>query len=382
MELKISRIKLLNFILLLGLFQVTFIKFPYINNYNIIKYSIISCIGMIVLLNIKKNKNILDNKFKIMLLIYSVVIIYSGITNNDNHAITNTAIESIMYIVTFWELFTIIPLIKRNVGDSFIYKSFFIISTFYIIVTDLFIIFAKDLFMSRGEYYFIGNKFSVIYTHFNWLAFYLLNRTKYKSGLDIDFKIVLIMLLIVFISFKISCMTGIVGIISFIVLACLPLKIINNKNFGIIILIVSGLFPIIYKSVLNFASTRYFITNVLHRDLSLTGRIVIYENIPKIIDKHVLWGYGYGSSYEVWFNALHYPNSQNGLIDMIVETGIVSTAVFIIMIRKIFKENNRIIKLIICMYLILSTFEITLGNMMVAWLALLYSNKERNEVKE
>lgn len=382
MNLKISKIKFLNFILLLGFFQVAFIKFPYISNYNIVRYIIISCIGLFIILGLKENKDIIDNKFKILLLIYSIFVIFSGISNNKEHEVTNTAISSIMYIMLLWELFAVMPMIKKKVSDKFIFKSFFIIATFYVMITDFFLIFFPRLFMDKGEYYFIGNKFSVIYTHFNWLVFYLLLRKKDKCNFYIDFKIIMMILLIIFISFKIECMTGIVGIISFIILAVLPSKIIDNRNVGIIILIVCGFFPIFYQYILNFSSVRYFITEVLHRDLTLTGRITIYKNIFNILDGHVLWGYGYGSSYEVWFNALHYPNSQNGLIDMVVETGLLSTITFIFMVRSIFKENNKIIKLIICMFFILSTFEITLGSMMIAWLALLYNNKKRNEVNQ
>ena len=177
-------------------------------------------------------------------------------------------------------------------------------------------------------------------------------------------------------------MTGIVGLLGFFILSILPSKITEKRSFGIVLLLGCGLFSILYDYILDISYVKYFITEVLHRSLNLTGRITIYENIPKILNGHLLLGYGHGSSYEVWINALHYPNSQNGLIDMIVEDGLLSTIMFLIIIKHIFKGNNKIIKLIICTFFILSAFEITLGNMMIAWLALLYNNKNRKEVEK
>ena len=66
---------------------------------------------------------------------------------------------------------------------------------------------------------------------------------------------------------------------------------------------------------------------------------------------------------------------------MIVEDGIIATILFICMIKHIFSRNKNnieaiIIKTIICTFFVISSFEIVLGSMMIAWLALLY-NKEK-----
>ena len=179
MKLKIPKSKFCFFIILILLYQVTFVKFPYISSYNIIRYSIIGIVGIVELLNIKKIIKVIDKKLGIYFFIYAIIVIISGIKNASLHKITDTVLGSIMYIIMFFELFSFYSLIKSEGEEKFIYKTYFGISMIYVLITDIFIICAPNLFMKSGEYYFIGNKFSVIYMHFNWLIFYMLIRKRF-----------------------------------------------------------------------------------------------------------------------------------------------------------------------------------------------------------
>lgn len=377
MKYTISKSRLKEVFLLILLYHIAFIRFSYFENYNIIRYMCIALIAIYIILKLNKLIQTLDKRFFKLFLIYSMLIIYSSIKNFSMHTITNTIINGLMYILMFFEFFTIFSLFKQNQNKRIIYMTFYYLSLIYVIITDIMIIINPNLFMKKGNYYFVGNKFSVVYIHFNLIMFYMLMKKINKY----DGKLIAIIILTMIISIKIECMTGIIALLALIFIKLLPIKILENGNFAILLLIASGIFSFKYESILQNEYVQFFIVEVLNRNLNLTGRTVIFKYIPVIIKNKLLLGYGHGTSYEVFIKSINYPNSQNGLIDMIVEDGIIATILFICMIKHIFSRNKNnieaiIIKTIICTFFVISSFEIVLGSMMIAWLALLY-NKEK-----
>ena len=121
------------------------------------------------------------------------------------------------------------------------------------------------------------------------------------------------------------------------------------------------------------------------KQLTLTGRTAIYENIPLVLRNHILFGYGYGSDYEVWKNFMGMPNSQNGVIECIVEQGIISTGLLIVLIALVMKKSNhffevnigvRVLSSIVIMYTLLASIEITISLKYILFVFLLNAYTE------
>ena len=86
----------------------------------------------------------------------------------------------------------------------------------------------------------------------------------------------------------------------------------------------SSLFVVLYEVVLLNPYVQTLITTVLKRSLTLTGKNNIYMQIfLNVLKKSLVYGgYGYGSSYEVCVKYLYYADTQNGILEWILQTGI------------------------------------------------------------
>ena len=83
---------------------------------------------------------------------------------------------------------------------------------------------------------------------------------------------------------------------------------------------------------------------------------------------HCYLGYGYGTSYQVVHGLISMPNMQNGLMELVVQTGIISSIPFFAIILYFLYRSRRtntvlnLVRPIICLiyvYIVLSSIEIT-----------------------
>jgi O-antigen ligase len=184
---------------------------------------------------------------------------------------------------------------------------------------------------------------------------------------------------------KVGSTTGIVGVFMLVALLLLPLKLESNAKIWISVLLAATLFTFLFELILSYGFVENFITGVLQKSMTLTGRTVIYSYVPKVLQNHWLLGYGFGSSYEVWINAIHLPNSQNGVIDCILEQGLIATTLLIGTLYLALKNEknmkiSRVFKPIIAViyvFTVLSAIEITISINFCMWFFILYfCNKE------
>lgn len=387
-KLKISKKVLNSIFVLVLLYHIVFVKLPFFSNYNIIKYPLVCIVAVILLWNYKKIKNVFDTKLVIYMSVYFCVVMLSCILNRNNYQVTKVVLGGTMYIVIFFELFAVFRILKNENMFNLVIETFFRLTMFYVIVSDFFIFVKKDLFFGNGEYYFAGNKFSIVYIHLYLLTFYFLKQKYQLKDTKIYLQISVILLLLCIISLKIECMTGIVSALIFMCFMNIPFNITNNNISVLITLIASCSFSFIYDQIIAMPIIQQIIVNVLHRSLTLTGRTIIYENIPVLLENKWLLGYGYGGSYETWMKYFNYPNSQNGLIDLIVNQGVIAAIIFILIVLHTIRLNkkydimskNYSIIIMLFTLIILSSVEITLELPFVAFVAILYSSIEKNKI--
>lgn len=178
--------------------------------------------------------------------------------------------------------------------------------------------------------------------------------------------------------------TGIIATLLFLMLTLLGknlIRIIENP-FVIVGLIIASMFLVFgLSAILQLPFVQNIIVNVLHEDLSLTGRMELYNLLYPLVMKSGLWGGGFGSyvaatlAYHGWYNA------QNGLAEIILKYGFVGGVTFLTLVFISVagdKSKNIMLYLAIFVFIIVAIVEVPFNNGFIFLLSLLqvqYDNK-------
>lgn len=181
--------------------------------------------------------------------------------------------------------------------------------------------------------YLIGNKFTTGYVHMFLLGMYatILSRktgfVKYNWGL---FWVLLIESIIVMrVVDAMTCMVGLVVVAAVsIVLPKTAAARLSTGRVAVAVLIGINIAFFGTGMMLDNAAVQRFITDVLGRSLTLTGRTAIYDELGSVIQMSPFFGWGYGSSVVQDF--VGYGNAQNGLMQLLVRYGVIGTAAFLL----------------------------------------------------
>jgi O-antigen ligase len=305
------------------------------------------------------------------LCIYLILSLRASYLNLGNVVETNTLKSVVIYsCIILGNFFLFIILRKRRLLTELI-SSFFSISAIIMIVTDV----TAILGVLINDNYIIGNKFNVAYLHLFVITFYLL-----RVGMTTQIRKLIFTLLIIetfMIMTMTGCATGIVGVLLLVLFVYLINKDIFFMLSPNVILggfIFCALFPFFYELILNNKFVIFFVEDVLKKKMTLTGRTYIYELLPSIIGNGVRIGYGIDTNYEICMQ-YNFPNIQNGLIKVMMESGIVGAALILFLVYVVFRNCNMnrnidvgIISSYICVFIVLSAIEITIS---ISWITIL-----------
>ena len=359
-------------------FHIGFITLSYVhfNSYSKILYLFNIVVAVFIF---TKSKLFFCKKyFKINMLVilYCILTLVSSLYSRN----IETIVKGIFYGISIINLFIYFEYVDYSKQFKKSINIFYYICLIYIIINDL-LMFIKPNVFSLGDSYLVGNKFMVCYLHLFTLAFYY---QKNINKINIGKRHILIpyVILLFYISIVTKCSTTVTAAIIFMILILIPNKIkekLYNSNFVITITIIVSSWYIFFTSILSNRFVQYFIVNILNEDLTLTGRDIIYQNIIKVINKSPYWGYGHGNTYQIVKSMINAPNAQNGFLDSVVTYGIWATLVLIIIIYSVFfnvKNNSKKMNIypvvvVIFIFIILSSIEITLRIQFIALLSIL-----------
>ena len=236
-----------------------------------------------------------------------------------------------------------------------------------------------DMFLANDSNYLLGNKFQVSYFHILLLAFYMYYVKDKKDKKNVVFKTIFAVLAICICLYT-ECTTALIGALLFLIIYVATKN--NHKKikpiFIMVLLIVSCSILILFSNIVHLKPIEYIIVNLLHEDITLTGRTYIYDNIFSVIGNKWLLGYGYGNSYDIMFEQLHLPNTQNALLEYWLDSGILGVTLLLVLIYNIFKDYNKNINsIVIYLYVfsILGCIEVTIDIIYIALLAMLNIGK-------
>lgn len=251
----------------------------------------------------------------------------------------------------------------------------------YVIYIDIYTILGYD----RNIY---GGKFIISYLNL-YLAviYYRLYPTLKGKSL---FIFLLLLCLTSYVGLYMKCSTIIVSLIPFVLLTLWRLMkknvlwLYKPSVFLITLLICDGILFLFSSWILSFDFVESFIVDVLNEDMTLTGRLGIYDTIGEVFYDSPYYGMGVGNYMGVAMALTGCANAQNGLINLFLEVGIIGCILFvwwlILLIRKARNYSNVSYPIIIFIYaeFLVSMIEIPFSYihfLIVSSFLLLYDKK-------
>lgn len=348
---------------------------------------------------IRRNKAVMVTVY-----VYGIVTVLSSVYNG---MAINTIVASIFFALQIIVVFLISEQVIRKYGVmqyiEWLFKYFLVIC----LVTDVCMLFMGYDFSDASEAYLIGNKFSVSYVHcfVASLAFARAGDMRIrasssrgkigisKNGISKRGTAYVITLLSVMISSIVTCSTGMIISVLLIALMLLPewlIRIISSGKFMVIGTAIINILMFGSYSLLTNPVVINFVQNILGKSADFTGRTQIWEIIfIKIAEKPIL-GYGYYNN--VINNILGYGNPQNGVLKLLLDTGILGLIAYAILVFKSFSGGDdnydiahRAVASFYIVMLVASLAEINLLHMIVflAMAIALYSSqfgKDRGDI--
>lgn len=375
-------------IFLILLFHVIFINFPYIDGYGVIQYLLLVVVGVFLLTRFKVFKRNPFKKINSCMFLYLALVLLSGYMNRGLNIERQVLMTAILFSVKVVEVFFMFELFAINGKQKQLISTLFILTAFYCVISDIVLLVKPTLHIQEGMYYLIGNKFELSYLHLQMIVLYLQMKKNMRIGIisrkiSENIAFISLSILSLFICLQIDCSTGVMGIVLLIIFYYLNIdkkKIFGKPIIFLVVLLISCGVLLLFSNIITFEPVRYLVEDVLHKDITLTGRMQIYSSLDTIFNGHLLFGYGLGSSFEVVMHIIGAPNTQNGLLEIILEQGIFSLALLMILIYKVFKYESKSIEsnylvLMIYLYAVFASIEITLSLSFITWLALFLVSK-------
>lgn len=369
-------------------YMMTFVSMPWFGFYNKLRYLLIAFVYVYIIYNYRYLKcNWVSSIEKISLVLYIVFSFVASYLDLGKVTSINPLVQCINQCGIILANFLLTIILSNRGKIRSLLSTYFWLSLIVWVIFDLSIIF--HLYRS-GDYIF-GNKFTAAYHHIRLFVIILL----YIKEWNLKNKTLFICLIIetMLINVISDCATGIVGTFIFIMLLflyyCRKANIIQSPFLQMTVLLSCALFPIWYEALLSSSWVQYLVEVVLHKQITLTGRTVIYSKIPEIFGDHILWGYGIASNMDMCmrFGAI---NIQNGIMKVMMESGIFGVTMLLILYFAVFwriKKTEGLPEKYLSAYLlimsVLSAIEITINVSTIVVLLYLsvFSNIKKELVK-
>ena len=293
---------------------------------------VVSIIGYLMLFeNFNYNKNILNIKLILLVMLYSFIILFSAVINNN---------------ITIGMIYTNFVYIGFIIDFKNFINGLNILFTLLIIYNLILAIFVQSSYMYIGyqgsQKVFVGtfeSRNGISMVMIPAIAFILIRSEYiYEKVRNKDILLCFMVLIIILLS---KSSTGfIVGsllVIYVLLLKKIKIKININKLMSI--------YTIIYTQVVIFRIQetvfRGFIENTLQKNVTLTGRTLIWDFIMKIIPNSLIFGYGRNDIISQNAIIRDVTEAHNGLLEILLCTGIIGLFVFILILLNAFRALNK-----------------------------------------
>ena len=384
MKIRISTIHAV-LVYLLVFFSTTYIS------YNPIRYFLLVVVAMMIASNVKILSRNTYRGLNVGIAFFCIATLIVSYINRNGYTDRNPFLAAIVFTATLVEFVLTVEIFCQREEMQNLIKVFYRMTLLVVIATDCLILFTTIHLQYGGDVFLVGTKFSVIYMHFYLISFFIADknvrlRTIRESSLN-NAILVIFFIMTLIMSIELGTATGIVGTVALLFFLWL-----NEKNIGFFLngkiffvaLMASLLFAVFVEIILSNSVVTYIITQLLGKDVTLTFRTVIYSMLPNIMKGRWLWGFGYGTGYEVLMRH-GIVDAQNGVFDWIQQIGICGTMLLVMWLciamkrpkndHKINYSDVRSLTALIYVFVLLATVEITFSSDFLAAVVLLYGIK-------
>ena len=369
------------------IYFVSVVKIYYIQNYNIIIMLLSLVCGLYLLFKTRYIFTRENKTINFVLFLFSIFAMISAILNMKN--IDGT----LFFIIRILELFFFFEYVE-GIGKKYeVSKIFFFLSLILNFIT-LYYIYKDPYLAWRNDMnYLVGTKFLTSYHAMSTYIYYLYLLKFSKKSLFKNIILYLLVGLSFYISIQVDCSTGIVAnflMIMFLLFGKIQKEKIVEKLCTPSIAIFTFLFCafillICYNSISSIPIFSYIVVKLLNRNLSLTGRAVVYSNLFEYIKNNFFFGIGYNNVYDLFKDTMligknaYAFDAQNALMEYMLYFGIFGTIFFIILVYNCFsklKKSSFKIKTDyypfvagLYVFLLLGSIEITIDSLFYTYIA-------------
>lgn len=326
-------------------------------------------------------------------LLWCILLGCSLLVDRDYVLQTSPRMATLRLILYLAELFALMMLIAQAGRGEATIRFLYWYLLILVFLTDVVLFTRVAVFYSGGfETYLVGTKFSVVYLHMDLVAIWLMrNRHELKSSKKRPkLKLAVMLLISAIVSLKVDCKTGVLGCIMLLALLAFiesPKSkrghLLTSPAVLFATLLISAILPFVIKEILEIPIVTYLVRDVLKRSLTLTGRTKIYAKYIDAMEGYWRWGYGYGTGNEVSMELFGgYANSQNGLLQWVLQAGIVNAAAMCMLFTIIFWQLSKSqpekkaylmpLVALIYVYIVLGVIETTYNMAFIMWFALIF----------
>ena len=300
-----------------------------------------------------------------------------------------SVLNSLLHGICIWSIYTFFYYsAKRNKLENII-KNIYNITFIYCIISLISIFLLGRSAEGTAIVYIFGDKFDTSYFFIMLTSLYhVKNNRKINTRKHYSFVFLALALFTIFISFWIHCTTAGVASILMLILSILSKKIKRLFMSEKVILMSMGLAAFIIRiidSIIENQYIQYLVVDILGKNINLTGRLKIYDNLDYIVSRKPIMGYGYGS--RVVEQVVGYGNAQNGLFHLIIEFGLTGMFVFIWMVVYCIRKSAKTVDywglyLLLFAMIICSITEISYNYMFfIAVFLLRWTEKEQFRIR-
>lgn len=307
---------------------------------------------------------------------------------------TRITLRIVLYLI---ELFLLVIWVSETGKSKYAINVLFWYILILVLVTDVLFFTRLIVFKSgRFENYLVGTKFTVAYMHMNLLTLWFTknNLQLYREGKSKRF-VFLAIPIILAVSIRVDCMTGVLGCLVLFVLFMMLNTKFQKKflYFGSPVLlwaflVGSVLFPFLAERIVSIPFVSHIVEDILGRDPTLTGRLLIFRTFGDKMSGHWLWGYGYGNGNMASEWLFRCANAQNAQLHWILQSGLIATILIGVMMTVIIKQMSKSARqrsimplaILVYVYIILGTVETTFNMSFFLWLACIFMHvNEKNQ---
>lgn len=334
-----------------------------------------------------------------VLFVFCITLGLSAYVNRNPVLGSNPMRITIRIVLYLIELFLLSIWISETGKSRYAINFMFWYTLILVIITDMLFLTRIVVFTSgRFENYLVGTKFSVAYMHMNLLTLWFTknNLQFYREGKAKRIVFIAIPFMLI-VSIRVDCMTGVLGCLVLFVLFML----LNTKfqrrflYFGSPLmlwafLVGSVIFPFLAERIVSIPFVTHVVENILGRDPTLTGRLLIFRTFGTKMSGHWLWGYGYGNGNVAAEWLFRCANAQNAQLHWILQAGVPATFILGILITFVIsrlsksprQRNIMPMVILIYVYIIMGTVETTFNMSFFMWIACVYMYVNENNQKK